>query len=98
MRSRRSCASGHVAFPLLRKAKLAPETRKIGGLETGGEGLDRLLSGVNCGILVVAELRQQRLREADKVPVRDARLVAIGIAAGDVDRTVDRRWLFRSTR
>ena len=51
-----------------------------------GEAAERGLRELDAALGGVGEQRQQRLGEADEVPVRDLRLVAVGVAALRIDR------------
>ena len=58
----------------------------IGRLEARAERLEGVARALQRLLLRGGQQRQQRLREAREVPLRDARLVAEGVAAGMVDR------------
>ena len=73
-----------------KQSQLAPKTGRESLFEQRHKGSERRLSNLHSGVRVFRKKRQQRLGEAGQVPLRDARLVAIGVAATMVDRAVDR--------
>ena len=68
------------------EAELGPHPAQPGGLVTVGEVAERRLGQLDRPLGVVIDQRQQRLAEPRQVPIGDARLVGIGIAAAEIGR------------
>jgi len=58
--------------------------------EAGGERGDCVLRLFNGGVLVLRKQRQERLRQTGEVPLGDACLVTVGVAARAIDGAEDR--------
>ena len=67
------------------ESELGAKTGFQGGLEPGAIGVESLLCGHDGLFLVIVDERQQCVRQAREVPVRDVGLVAVGVTAAMVD-------------
>ena len=74
--------SAHVLLALGEKADLAPQPGMKGRLETRSEAAEGRFRGRPGFAGVIREDGQERLGEPGEVPMRDRRLVRVGIAAG----------------
>ena len=72
----------HVVVALGEKADLAPQPGMKGRLETGSEAAEGRFRCLPGFAGVIREDRQERLGEPGEVPMRDRRLVRVGIATG----------------
>ena len=64
-------------------------------LEHVREAVERRRRALDRAIVVRVEQGQHRFREPGQVPLRDRRLIAVGVAAGVIDRAEDGRRVVR---
>ena len=76
-----------VVLPAIGDAQLGRHVFQISAFKQGREAVQPLLGGGHRAVLIAVQQRHQRLRQAGEVPLRDPRLIDIGVTTALIDRT-----------